>query len=352
MEPLPTPTRRRSYAAALDEAQVIAMERDPNVFLMGVGVDDTGGIFGSTKESFQRFGPTRVFDVPISENTLTGACVGAALMGMRPILVHARNDFLLLTLDQLANHAAKWSYMSGGLRVPMVVRAVIGRGWGQGAQHSQSLQGVMAQFPGLQVVMPATAYDAKGLLLAALAGDTPTVFIEHRWSYGLEGEVPEGHYTVAIGKGAITRSGRDVTLVGVGHMAGEANKAAEMLANLHGIEAEVIDLRTVRPWDQTLVLESVGKTGRLVVCDSGWTHFGASAEISAVVAESCFGRLHAPVRRVALPPCPTPCAPALEELYYPKPADIVDVARGMFDVAPVKAEAPAGFVAKPFTGAF
>lgn len=345
------PPRTLSYAAALDEAQIIAMERDPSVFLMGVGVDDPGGVFGSTKGTVKRFGPARAFDVPISENMLTGACVGAALVGMRPIFVHARNDFLLLTLDQLCNHAAKWSYMSGNLRVPMVVRAVIGRGWGQGAQHSQSLQGVMAQFPGLQVVMPASPADAKGLLTSAIEGDTPTVFLEHRWSYGLVGPVPEGHYRTPIGKADVLREGTDVTLVAIGQMVAEATKAAGVLA-AQGTSAEVLDLRSIRPWDREGVLASVQKTRRLVICDSGWRAFGVSGEIASTVYEELFGHLAAPIRRIGLPETPTPCAPALESIYYPGANEIVAAVTALLGGERPVGEAEEGFKAKPFVGAF
>jgi pyruvate dehydrogenase E1 component beta subunit len=215
-----------SFADALAEGTVLAMERDPAVFVMGVGVDDPGGVFGSTRLPHQRFGDARVFDTPISENSLTGVAVGAALTGMRPMLVHARTDFLPLTLDQLANHAAKWSYMAGGaLKAPIVVRAVIGRGWGQAAQHSQSLQAIVAHFPGLQVVMPAAPADAKGLLLSALTGDHPVVCLEHRWSYGQTGEVPEGWHPVPIGRARVAREGTHLTFVAASQMVHECLRA-------------------------------------------------------------------------------------------------------------------------------
>jgi len=318
-----------AYSDALAEATMMAMERDPSVFVMGVGVDDPGGIFGSTRAPYLRFGDARVFDTPISECALTGVAVGAAMSGMRPMMVHARNDFLLLTLDQLANHGAKWSYMAGGrLKAPVVVRAVIGRGWGQAAQHSQSLQAVVAHFPGLQVIMPATPYDAKGMLLSALTGDWPVVCIEHRWSFGQTGEVPEEFYTVPIGEAHVARPGRDVTVVAISQMVGESLKAASLLA-AQGVEAEVIDLRSIRPWDVEAVCASVQRTGRLVIADTGWVTFGVGAEISARVSERLLHELRAPVRRVGLPAVPTPCAPVLERAYYPG-AD--DVARAVLEV--------------------
>jgi acetoin:2,6-dichlorophenolindophenol oxidoreductase subunit beta len=345
-------TRVISYANAISEATVIAMERDPSVFVMGVGVDDPGGIFGSTVAAHQRFGDARVFDTPISENCLTGMAVGAALTGMRPVLVHARADFLLLTLDQLANHAAKWSYMSGGkTRAPILVRAVIGRGWGQAAQHSQSVQATLAHFPGLEVIMPATPADAKGMILSALEGSAPVVCLEHRWSYDQKGDVPEGHYLTPIGKAAVVRPGKDVTIVAVSQMLGEALSAANALAG-EGIDSEVLDLRTIRPWDVDGVCASVAKTGRLVVADTGWTRFGVSAEIAATVTERLFSSLHAPVARVGLPEAPTPCAPVLEAAYYPAAVDIARTVSAMIgkDVAARAGSRHADD--KPFTGAF
>lgn len=345
--------RVMSFADALAEGTVLAMERDPAVFVMGVGVDDPGGVFGSTRLPHQRFGDARVFDTPISENSLTGVAVGAALTGMRPMLVHARTDFLPLTLDQLANHAAKWSYMAGGaLKAPIVVRAVIGRGWGQAAQHSQSLQAIVAHFPGLQVVMPAAPADAKGLLLSALTGDHPVVCLEHRWSYGQTGEVPEGWHPVPIGRARVAREGTHLTFVAASQMVHECLRAAEVLAR-DGVEAEVIDLRSVRPWDVERVCEHVRRTGRLVIADTGWTTFGISAEIAARVGEELFGALRAPVRRVGLPPVPTPCAPSLERVYYPTADDLVRAARStLHDARDTPDEAAGPLPLKPFQGPF
>lgn len=347
--------RELTFSDALSEGTCLAMERDPSVFLMGVGVDDPGGTFGTTREPFLKFGPSRVFDTPISENTLTGMAVGAALAGSRPILVHARNDFLLLTLDQLANHAAKWSYMAGGARsVPLLVRAIIGRGWGQAAQHSQSLQAVCAHFPGLEVIMPSCPADAKGMILSALTGHAPVICIEHRWSYGVRGPVAEGFVTEPIGKVRLIRSGTDVTVVAISQMVAEATTAAATLAK-EGVSCEVLDLRTVRPWDVEGVLTSVSKTGRLVVADTGWSHFGVTTEISAIVGERLFGRLKAPVARVALPDVPTPCAPNLEAAYYPGAADIVKAAKATLGMGAHEARRE-GLDGrdhqKPFTGAF
>lgn len=314
-------SREFTYREALDEGLLQSMERDASVIVLGCGVDDCKGIFGSTLAATKKF-PKRVIDTPLSENALTGMGVGMAIQGIRPVIVHARNDFLLLTMDQIVNHAAKWRYMTAGkLGVPLTIRAIIGRGWGQAAQHSQSLQALFAHIPGLKVVMPANAYDAKGLLIAAIEDNDPVVMIEHRWLYEHKTQVPSNYYTVPIGKGRIARKGKDVTIVAVSHMVFEAVQAAEALAK-EGIEAEVVDIRTVRPLDEEIIVESARKTGRVIVADTAWKSFGISAEIAAVVQEKLFGRLKAPVARVCLPDVPTPCSPALEKIYYPGSAEL------------------------------
>jgi pyruvate dehydrogenase E1 component beta subunit len=326
-----TTPRELKYREAIDEAIRQAMAKDERVFVMGVGVDDAKGIFGTTRGAALEFGPGRVFDTPLSEAALTGVAVGAALRGLHPLLVHARNDFLMLTMDQIVNNAAKWRYMSGGaLRVPFTIRAIIGRGWGQAAQHSQSLQATFAHVPGLQVIMPATPADAKGLLLTALTTEAPVICLEHRWLYEKTGPVPEEPYYTPLGHAAVVREGTDVTVAALSHMVWEALEAAEALA-AQGIRAEVVDLRTVRPLDAGLVCASVRKTGRLVIADTGWRSFGVSAELAARVGEACFGALRAPIRRVALPDVPTPCSSSLEQVYYPGPADIAAAVRAALE---------------------
>jgi len=306
-----------SFCEALNEALRQALEADPRVIVMGEGVDDPRAIFGSTRGLQERFGKTRVFDLPLSENGMTGVAIGAALTGLRPVMTHQRVDFTLYAMDQLVNHAAKRSYASGGLQsVPITIRAVIGRGWGQGSQHSQSLQAFFMHAPGFKVAMPATAYDAKGLLLASIEDPNPVIFLEHRALYAHTGDVPEAAYTVPFGKAAIRRPGTDATLVAVSYMVWEAMQAAQTLAQ-EGIEVEVIDLRTLKPWDAACVLESVNKTGRLIVADTSWRTAGAAAEIAARVAEEAFHALKAPIRRVALPDLPTPTSAVLERAFYP-----------------------------------
>jgi pyruvate dehydrogenase E1 component beta subunit len=321
--------RELSYRDALREAQDQALELDGRVFLIGEGIDDPGGVFGSTTGLVEKYGRQRVMDMPLAENGLTGIAAGAAMTGMRPVLIHMRVDFLPMAMDQILNHVAKWSYMTGGtVKVPLTIRAIIGRGWGSAAQHSQSLQALFAHIPGLQVVMPASPYDAKGLLLGCIASGVPSLVIEHRWLYDRLGQVPEKPYTVPAGCGAILREGNHVTLAGVSHMVIELLQAAEELAQ-HGINAEVLDLRSVRPLDEAILIASVRKTGRLVIADTGWRSCGLSAEVAAVVAEQAWNSLKAPVRRICVADCPTPASPVLEQLYYPGAKDIVSAASGL-----------------------
>src|SRR6185503_14273247 len=253
-------SRDLKFVQALNEATDLCMAKDSSVQIMGLGVPDPKGVFGSTLGLQEKYGAERVSDLPTSENGMTGVAIGLALAGMRPIVTHIRLDFAVLTLEQLVNQAAKWHYMFGGrMRVPMVVRMIVGRGWGQGPQHSQSLQAWFAHVPGLKVVMPTTPHDAKGLLIASIEDDNPVIFIEHRWLYNISGPVPEGVYRVPIGSARVMREGTDITIVAISYMALEALRAADVLAS-HGISAEVIDLRSLRPWDERTVIDSVRKT--------------------------------------------------------------------------------------------
>lgn len=322
------PTLREiTYREAIREALGQALEMDRNVFLMGEGIDDPGGVFGTTLGLKEKFGLERVMDIPIAENGMTGVAIGAAIAGMRPVFIHMRVDFLPMSMDQIVNHAAKWSYMTAGkVRVSLTIRAVIGRGWGSGAQHSQSLQALFAHVPGLMVAMPASPYDAKGMLLSSIAGNCPTIIIEHRWLYDQKEGVPEDIYFVPFGKGIIRREGSDITIVASSYMVYESMRAAEELLR-EGISAEVVDLRSIKPMDKGLIIESVRKTGRLIVADIGWKTCGVSAEVAALVAENAHYALKAPVRRINLPDVPTPASSALEEAYYPSFRDIVRAAK-------------------------
>jgi len=321
--------RELSYREAIREALSQALTTDPAVFLIGEGIDDPGGVFGTTVGLKEKFGRERVLDSPIAENGMTGVAIGSAMTGMRPVFIHMRVDFLPMCMDQIINHAAKWSYMTGGrVKVPLTIRAIIGRGWGSAAQHSQSLQALFAHIPGLRVVMPATPYDVKGLLLGSISGSSPTVFIEHRWLYDMKGGVPEEPYVIHPGNGIIRREGKDVTIVASSYMVYEALRAAEELAK-EGVSLEVVDLRSVLPIDEDLIIESVRKTGRVIAADTGWKHCGISAEVAAVVAEKAYSSLKAPVKRFCLPFTPTPACHSLEKAYFPTHTDLVSTVRGL-----------------------
>lgn len=322
-------TRQLKFFEAIREAIDLCMEKDPRVYLMGLGVPDPKGIFGTTSGLVEKYGNHRALDMPASESAMTGVAIGSALVGMRPIMTHQRMDFALYAMDQLVNHAAKWHYMFGGkMKVPLVVRMVMGRGWGQGAQHSQSLQAWFAHVPGLKVVMPASAYDAKGLLISSIEDDNPVIFLEHRWLHNLSGPVPEGIYRVPLGKSKIIREGRDLTIVSLSYMTLEAVRAAETLSQ-EGISAEIVDLRTLKPLDEEPILESVRKTGRLIVMDTGWKSVSFSAEVLARVAEEALPELKSPPKRIALPDAPTPATPALANHYYPRAVHLVAAAKRM-----------------------
>ena len=327
--PDPKEGRVLPYAKAINEALDLALSRDPRVFIYGQGVDDPSAMFGSTKGLKEKFGGERVFDTPVAEESMTGIGTGAAMNGMRPFYMHNRPDFILLSMNQLVNHASKYHYMDNGKSiVPMVIWAAIGRGWGSGSQHSQAIQGLLLGVPGLKIVMPSTPHDAKGLTLAAIADNNPVLIFEHRWLMRKEGIVPEGHYTVPIGRGIVRRSGKDLSIVGASHAIELAGQAASKLA-AEGIECEVIDLRTVKPLDEQMIEVSLAKTGRLLVVDTGWMMGGVCAEIGCLAAEKWFRHLKAPVRRVGLPDVPSPAGFALEQFYYPDVNRISGVIREM-----------------------
>lgn len=322
--------RNLSFSAALSEGLVQAMDIDNSIFVTGIGVDYSAGVFGTTKEAFKKFGKARVFESPAMENAITGICIGAAASGSRPLLVHYRNDFLLLSLDQLVNLSAKWNYMYGGNApaAPIVVRAIIGRGWGQGATHSQSLQSVLAHFPGVAVVMPTFPEDAKGLLLSAFESNSPVVILEHRSLFDLLGNVPLEPTKTPIGKAKVIRQGVDVSIVASSIMVLEALAAAEYLSKFD-IDVEVIDLISIRPLDESTILTSVIKTGRLIVADTSWVSFGVASEVTAIVTEKAFSYLKCSPVRIGLPDCPTPVAKVLEDAFYPTAIDIIDSVRKM-----------------------
>jgi acetoin:2,6-dichlorophenolindophenol oxidoreductase subunit beta len=352
-------TREINYAKAILEGTDQCLTNDPSVYIIGLGVTDPKGVFGTTVGLEKKHGSKRVLDMPVAENGMTGIAIGSAIVGMRPIMTHQRIDFMLLALDQIINNAAKWRYMFGGkMKVPLVIRLIIGKGWGQGPQHSQSLQALFAHIAGLKVVMPATAYDAKGLMIAAVEDDNPVIFIEHRWLHNVFGPVPEEMYRVEIGKARKIKEGKDLTIVASSNMTLEALKAAKYLEK-DKIEVEVVDLRTIKPLDRETIIESVKKTGRLLVLDGAWKSFGVSAEVIATVSESCASMLKANPLRVTFPDVPTPTSRALANYYYPRTIDIINAARKMFkldaiseDAIGISSDVPLDVPDKSFTGPF
>lgn len=312
--------REITYKDALAEGLLQTMTQDPSVIVMGQSGEDPVAMFGTLAPAMKEF-PQRFFEMPLSEAGITGWGTGAAIGGLRPVMTHHRNDFLLVAADQIINHAAKWNY-DHQTPVPWTIRSIVGRGWGQASQHSQSLQALFAHIPGLKVAMPATPYDAKGLLISSIMEPCPVILIEHRRLYDQKGEVPKGIYQVPLGKANVTKEGEDITIVAISQMTMEASLAAKALSEVD-IHAEIVDPRTIRPLDHQTILNSVKKTGRLIVCDTGWTQFGVSAEISAIVADQGFDFLKAPIKRIGLPDCPTPASYALEQHFYPGVEDIL-----------------------------
>ncbi len=321
------------FREALALAQAEAMRENPAVFVYGLDVPDHKSIFGSTKGLVEEFGPKRVFGTPLSEDAMTGIALGAALNGMRPIHVHIRVDFLLLGMNQIANMISTIRYMSGGtVKVPIVFRAVIGRGWGQGPQHSKTLHSFFAHIPGIKVAMPTTCQDAYSMLKAAINDDDPVVFIEHRWLYDIVGEVDTSK-TEKLGEAIVRRPGKDLTIASTSWMTVEALKAADILAK-SGVQAEVVDVRSIYPLDQKTILDSVKKTGRLLVADYDWVYCGFGSELAAIASHECFGQLRGPVERLGFEHVPCPTTRPLENQFYPSAEKIIRVAEKMLQKAP------------------
>ncbi len=319
-------TRLLTYADAVREATEQEMARDSSVIVLGLGVDDPKPIYETTRGLAARFGSDRVFNTPLSEEGMTGVAIGAALAGLRPVHVHIRMDFVLLAMNQLINIAAKARYMYGGaVSVPIVVRSIIGKSWGQGAQHSQGLYSFFMHVPGLRVVAPSTPYDAKGALIQSIRDDNPVMFVEHRLLHSLEGVVPETPYAVPLGKARVLAPGDDVTIVGISYMAVEALRARAHLAKA-GVSAEVIDPVWLSPLDLDALEASVRRTRRLIVVDCGWVTCGAGAEIVAALVERVQGDVSLRVRRLGFEPVVCPTTKPLEDLFYPNARSIASEA--------------------------
>lgn len=323
-----TTVREISYLEAVREAMSQEMRENQDVFILGEDIGVYGGAFGVTRGMIEEFGPERVRNTPISEAAIAGGAVGAALTGMRPILELQFSDFITIAMDQLVNQAAKTRYMFGGKgKVPLVVRTPAGSGTGAAAQHSQSLEAWMAHIPGLKVVQPSTAYDAKGLLKAAMDDENPVIFYEHKLLYKTIGEVPEEQYSIPLGKADVKRSGKDVTIVATAIMVHKALEAAKEL-EAEGIDVEIIDPRTLVPLDEETIIESVKKTGKCIVVHEAVKRGGYGGEIASMIAESeAFDYLDAPIKRLGGLAVPIPYNPTLEKAVIPQVPDIIEAAK-------------------------
>jgi len=320
--------REITYLEAVREAMSQEMRQNEDVFILGEDIGVYGGAFGVTRGMIEEFGPERIRNTPISEAAIAGGAVGAALTGMRPILELQFSDFITIAMDQLVNQAAKTRYMFGGKgKVPMVLRTPAGSGTGAAAQHSQSLEAWMAHIPGLKVIQPSTAYDAKGLLKAAMDDDNPVIFYEHKLLYRTKGDVPEEQYSIPIGKADIKRQGKDVTIVATAIMVHKALEAAAELEKA-GIDVEIVDPRTLVPLDEETIIESVKKTGRLIVVHEAVKRGGFGGEIASVIAESeAFDYLDAPIKRLGALAVPIPYNPHLEKATVPQVEDIIEAVK-------------------------
>ncbi len=315
--------RTLKYVEAIKEAHFQALETDKKVFVIGQGVDNPWCVGTSTKGLLQKFGADRVRDVPISENGMTGAAIGAAMAGMRPLVFHPRMDFMYLAMDQIFNHCANWHYMfNGQIKVPVTIRGIINRGNEQAAQHSQSPYSMYAHVPGLKIVTPATPYDAKGLLLASIFDDNPVLYIDDRWLYEVEGSVPEKFYTSPIGKGKIVRTGSDLTIVAISYLVQESIQAAKELEK-ENISVEIIDLRSIKPLDINIIIKSVKKTKKLLIADPAWPMCSIASEISTKIYDKAYNILKSPIIRINLPECHAPASTSLEKSYYPKKTNLI-----------------------------
>ena len=326
-----------TFVQAINQGIHQAMEIDSKVLCYGLGVTDPKAVFGTTAGLEKIFGSNRVFDIPCSENALTGIGVGAALLGFKSIMTHQRLDFFLLAMDQLVNSAAKWNYMFGGnTPVPITIRLILGRGWGQGPTHSQNLQAWFAHIPGLKVVSPSNASDAKGLLIASIFDPSPVIFLEHRWLHNSKSEVPDESFSIEIGKANVVKSGSDITLVTSSYLVAEALDAAEYLLSAFGISSEIIDLRTIKPLDTDTILTSVKKTKRILCIDPGASSVSVSSEIICKIIENLDYKSLEAISKIGMPDMPEPTSYALTKGFYNNADDIINKILDMFGKAKVQ----------------
>jgi acetoin:2,6-dichlorophenolindophenol oxidoreductase subunit beta len=316
-----------TYCDAINEALAQEMDLDDKVFIYGIDVGDHKRTFGTANGLVEKFGTDRCFSTPLAEDTMTGIALGAAINGLKPIHVHMRIDFVLLAMNQIVNMLSSYRYLSGQ-SVPVVIRAIVGRGWGQGFQHSKTMHSVFAHIPGLKVVMPTTTYDAKGMLISAIRDPDPVVFLEHRWLYYQDGEVPEEPYTVDLGKPVMLRGGDDITIIGTSWLNVEAVRAADILEK-HGVSVEVFDARSASPLDFELLVDSVTRTGKCVIADNDWVHCGFGSELAATIYDKCLSHLSVPIRRVGFGFTPCPTTRPLENQFYPNAVDIIRTVEDM-----------------------
>ena len=324
---MPKLIKNTLFKDSINDAIFQTMKKNPNVILMGLGVDDPKGIFGTTLNINKKF-PKRVFDLPTAENGFTGFAIGLALSGKKPIITHQRVEFSLLSLDQIFNQAAKWNYMTAGTKnVSMTIRLIIGKGWGQGPQHSQSLEAIFSHIPGLKVVCPSNPYNAKGLLQSSIEDKNPVIFFEHRWLHETYGYVPKKNYKVQIGKGKIIKKGTELTLICFSLTVLECIKASKILEK-YKISVEILDLQSLRPLDKNLIIKSANKTKRVIVVDNGWSFYGVSSEILAIINEN---KNHKNIitKRVGLKNTSIPSSRSIAKYVYPTPFNIVKAAESI-----------------------
>jgi len=323
--------RQLSYSDAINEALFQLMEDNPKIILLGPGVNSPWYMGQTTKGLYDQFGPNRLIDTPISECCVTGVGLGAAISGFLPIVTHARMDFMYYAFDQICNQIANYTYMFGGaVSVPIVIRGVINRGGEQAAQHSQALQAMFLHVPGLKVVMPSNAYDAKGMLISAVYENNPVIYIDDRWLYDTYSEVPEKMYKVSLSEAKIIRAGNDLTLISSSYLLKESLNATKVLKNENNIDIELIDLRSISPLDKSTLIQSVKKTGKALIVDGTWETGGISSEVISILSTDCFSDLMMPVKRITLPDSPAPSSGFLEKLYYPCSTDIIAIVKTMF----------------------
>jgi acetoin:2,6-dichlorophenolindophenol oxidoreductase subunit beta len=316
-----------SYSDTINKTLDFLLSTDSSVFVIGQGVKSPWYVGSTCNGLIDKFGEDRIIDTPISENGITGASVGASIVGMKPIVVHPRMDFMLYAFDPIINQAANWYYMSGGRsNASVVLWGIINRGGEQAAQHSQALYSMFAHIPGLKIIAPSTSCDVKGLLISAVRDPNPVLFVDDRWLYHIKGEVPENDYSIPIGEGIVRKEGKDISLISFSYTMHVALEAANLLIK-QGVDAEVIDLRSIKPYDKELILKTVKKSGRVAIIDGSWKTGSFSSEISSFITENAFSYLKAPVIRICLPDSPAPSSSSLESIYYISSEQIVEAVK-------------------------